>query len=83
MPSSDEGRMMIRYELPPGTSLQASLDFLAIIEAWTMEQPWPQLGNWRFPVELKVGKNWGEYDATSNPKGLTDVPYRPLTAAYP
>jgi len=39
MPPADEGRMMIRYELPPGTSLEASKRFLDRIEAWVLDQP--------------------------------------------
>ena len=26
-----------------------------------MEQPWPQLGGFKFPVEVKHGYNWGDF----------------------
>ena len=39
MPPADEGRMLIRYELPPGTSLETSLQFLDQLEAYVMAQP--------------------------------------------
>jgi hypothetical protein len=50
--------------------------------AWTLEQPWPQLGGLRIPVELKTGGNWGER-REGNPTGLCDVDYRPLSATRP
>ena len=28
-----------------------------------MEQPWPELGGLRVPVEIKTGTNWGEMEA--------------------
>jgi len=39
MPPSDEGRMMVRYELPPGTSIEASRRYLNHIEDWILDQP--------------------------------------------
>ncbi|MGH0035145.1 MAG: efflux RND transporter permease subunit [Myxococcota bacterium] len=39
MPPADEGRMMVRYELPPGTSVTASRAYLEHIEDWVLEQP--------------------------------------------
>lgn len=39
---------------------------------WTMEQPWPELSDWRFPAEASVGGNLGKYDAEINPKGLRE-----------
>jgi hypothetical protein len=47
--------------------------------AWTMEQPWPQLGGRRFPVDMKIGYNWGEVNE-QNREGLTGVEYTPFTA---
>jgi HAE1 family hydrophobic/amphiphilic exporter-1 len=39
MPPADEGRMMVRYELPPGTSVEASRAYLEHIENWVLDQP--------------------------------------------
>lgn len=39
MPPSDEGRMMVRFELPAGSSLEASEEFLGTLEEWTLQQP--------------------------------------------
>ncbi len=48
---------------------------------WTMEQPWAQLGGWRFPSEPAVGLNWGKFDAKKNPGGLKEQPYQAFTAS--
>lgn len=37
-----------------------------------MGQPWPQLGGRGLPVEVKVGRNWGDWDADANPEGLKE-----------
>lgn len=50
---------------------------------WTMEQPWHELGGWRFPAEVSVGTNWGKWHETRNPAGLRDVAYKPLSAVWP
>jgi HAE1 family hydrophobic/amphiphilic exporter-1 len=39
MPPSDEGRMVISYELPPGASVEASQEYLMMLERWVMQQP--------------------------------------------
>lgn len=50
---------------------------------WTMEQPWQELGGWRFPAEIAIGRNWGKWDAINNPDGLKDEPYQPFSAVWP
>jgi HAE1 family hydrophobic/amphiphilic exporter-1 len=39
MPPADEGRMMVRFELPPGSSLDASTKYMAVLEDWVLAQP--------------------------------------------
>ncbi|MCZ6463048.1 MAG: efflux RND transporter permease subunit [Proteobacteria bacterium] len=39
MPPADEGRMMVRFELPPGSSLAASEEYLGVLEEWVLAQP--------------------------------------------
>ena len=39
MPPADEGRMLIQFELPPGTSLETSLEYLDVLEEYVMAQP--------------------------------------------
>ena len=63
-------------------TLAKHLDVVVPWVLWTVEQAWPQLGNWRFPAEYQVGQNWGKYHEHENPQGLKDQPYRPLTAEF-
>lgn len=51
--------------------------------AWTMEQPWPQLGGLRIPADVEVGKNWGKRDERINSAGLDGYDYRPFSAQRP
>lgn len=46
---------------------------------WTMEQPWPELDNWRFPAEAFAGDNLGKH-SDANPRGLKEIhDLKPLT----
>ena len=48
---------------------------------WTMEQPWPELGEWRFPAEGMTGGNLGKY-GEDNRDGLREIgTVKPLTVA--
>jgi hydrophobe/amphiphile efflux-1 (HAE1) family protein len=38
-PSSDEGRLFVEFETPPGTSVQGTLDILKKNEEWFLAQP--------------------------------------------
>ena len=49
---------------------------------WTMEQPWPQLGGLRLPVEGSIGYNYGD-KKDDNPRGLEEIPYKAFTAENP
>jgi hypothetical protein len=62
----------------PGEQREAVLAWLA----WTVEQPWPQLGGKRFPADLAVGANWEKRDE-ENEDGLSDVGYQPFSSGRP
>ena len=50
---------------------------------WTMEQPWPQLGGLRIPVDVSVGSNWRDYDERDNPDGIREREYKAFSADRP
>jgi len=41
-----------------------------------MQTPVPELGNTVFPVDVKVGRNWGDW-SPDNPEGLKETPIVP------
>lgn len=48
---------------------------------WTMEQPWPELSDWRFPAEGLDGENLGKHSNT-NVNGLKELHgIKPFTMA--
>jgi hydrophobe/amphiphile efflux-1 (HAE1) family protein len=38
-PASDQGRMIIRFELPPGSTITASREYMRQVEDWVLDQP--------------------------------------------
>ncbi len=38
-PPEDQGRMILRFELPPGSTVEASRDYMRNVEDWILEQP--------------------------------------------
>jgi HAE1 family hydrophobic/amphiphilic exporter-1 len=43
-PPEDQGRMIIRFELPPGSTIAASRDYMSQVEDWVFEQADVQAG---------------------------------------
>lgn len=72
---------------------EANTEQVAAAVRSLMERPWPQLGThskydeFRAPVKLSVGSNWGEWDERTNSEGLRELgilePYPPSPYSNP
>lgn len=76
--------MIIRNTTYDSFLLEVALEYARLATDWlarTMEQPWPQLGGLRLPVELAMGNNWNEHHEKTNPEGLKEIVYTPFKVA--